>query len=151
MPRIELETQMPANKIAENVRLENEKDSLEADTLIKVLEGRSNELSFIRRKAAGAVLHQLSKVMIDRNKKDWIIQNLKQRIAEGTEKIISIENGKLVLEFSEFDMIGVDMLKRRSAAENNLKVRFHATSLKYLEEKEMEKNVIESETVKDVD
>lgn len=150
MPLIELETPLPAIKCAEIIRIENEKDAREADSLIKVLEGRTNELSFIRRKAAGAVLHHLSKVLIDKNKKDWIIENLKARLTDGTEKIISIEKGKLIIEFSEFDMIGVDMLKRRDAAENNLKKRFKATSLRYLKKEELNIDVDEGKIIEKI-
>lgn len=127
---------------------ENAKDKAEAEIVIKILEGRTKELSYMRRKVAGQILHNMQKLALKEDQREWILANLRERVSNGSEHFISYEDGKLVIEFDEFGKLGSDFLKRTKKAEKNLMKRFSATSFRYIEEQKTEgedNNVVQSE------
>jgi len=131
--RILMRTSLTEEECRKIIDKQTKKDKEQADMLVKIMEGKSGELSYMRRKVGGAVLSQVLKV-IPADKKDWMIMNLKDRAENGTERFISWDRGVIILEFSDFDMIGTEYLHRKKAAENNLMKRFKATDLVYLDE-----------------
>jgi hypothetical protein len=136
--RMEFKTNMTREQALEIIRLENEKDRKEAEIIIKVMEGKADDLGFLRRKVAGEILHNIQKLALNEDQRYWILGNMKQRVEKGTEHLISCENGLLVVEFDEFGKMGSDYLKRTGHAEKALMKQFKASSFRYLPQEKQE-------------
>lgn len=136
--KMEFDTALSEEECKAIIKKENDKDKSEAEIIIKILEGKTGEMSYMRRKVAGQILHNLQKVIMKEDQREWIKANLKERIDKGSEQFISYGNGKLTVEFDEFGRMGSDFLKRTKKAEKNLMKRFKATAFRYIEEQKSE-------------
>jgi hypothetical protein len=134
--RMEFETSLSEDECKKLIKKQNDKDVREASMIVKIMEGKSGELGFMRRKVAGKILENMQRLALNENQRQWILSNLKERAEKGAESFISYDNGKLVVEFDEFGKMGSDYMKRTKAAEKKLQKRFKASSYRYLDEKE---------------
>jgi hypothetical protein len=74
--RMEFKTNMTREQALEIIRLENEKDRKEAEIIIKVMEGKADDLGFLRRKVAGEILHNIQKLALNEDQRYWILGNM---------------------------------------------------------------------------
>lgn len=136
---IEFDTDLTEHECKDIIKKESDKDKKEAETLIKVMEGKTGELSLLRRKVAGAILHNFQKLTLSEDKRQYLLDNFKKRVEMGSESFVSYKKGKIVVRFDEFSRMGSEMLNRTHNAEKNLMKRFKAKSMRYVKENSEEK------------
>lgn len=131
--RIKIETDLTEEHCMKIIEKQKAKDVKEAEILVKVLEGKSDQLGFLRKKIAGKILEKVMKFMGESNK-ETLLHHFKIVADEGTEAFVSWNDYVLVLYVPDHMIIGAKARKMEGRGLKELKKRFSASKVEYMDE-----------------